>query len=217
PYPFGVFVEAQALVSAMANSPATVTVTPEVRNGNETIAEDFLYLLLKDIECPQDEGEADCDCNGKRRPSRLPDQADLIGSDEYTQDIGGSCINLSTPNRTLSEFNYQAIVRTFDPDVANYTLLKREEFVEAGIDPVNSLQISSALSALDFALKNQALKNGFPPGALNAASAQVDILRAQIEQALGGDKAAQAGAVTAAIKSVDFLILGLIPSLAESS
>src|SRR5262249_18975649 len=33
PYPFGVFVEAQALVSAMANSPATVTVTPEVRNG----------------------------------------------------------------------------------------------------------------------------------------------------------------------------------------
>ena len=33
----------------------------------------------------------------------------------------GTCVNLSNPNRTLSEFNYQAIVRTSDPDVANYT------------------------------------------------------------------------------------------------
>ena len=125
PYPFGVFEEAQALVSATPNSPAAVRVT-DVRNGNETIAEDFLYLLLKDIDCPQDEAEEDCECNGKKHPARLPDQADLIGSDEYTQDIGGSCINLSTPNRTLSEFNYQAIVRTSDPDVANYTLRKVE-------------------------------------------------------------------------------------------
>ena len=52
PYPFGVFDEAQALVSVTPNSPAAISVT-EVRNGNETIAEDFLYLLLKDIECPR--------------------------------------------------------------------------------------------------------------------------------------------------------------------
>jgi hypothetical protein len=209
-YPFGVFVEAQALVSAMPNSPANVRVMKEVRNGNESIAEDFLYLLLKDIECPQDEGEADCDCIGKRRPARLPDQADLIGSDEYTQDIGGSCINLSTPNRTLSEFNYQAIVRTSDPDVANYTLKKcPQEPKPAGLDPVRMLEISRALSTLESVLRNLTFQNALPTDVLSAALAQLVALRAHIEKAPNAD-------VAAAIKSVDLLISNLIPSPTQS-
>src|SRR5262249_9893641 len=101
PYPFGVFTEAQALVSLTPNSPAPIEVT-DVRNCNETLAEDFLYLLLKDVECQQVEPDEDCDCHGTKRTARLPDHADLIGSDEYTQDIGGACVNLTTPNRTLS-------------------------------------------------------------------------------------------------------------------
>jgi hypothetical protein len=205
PYPFGVFDEAQALVSVTPNSPATVKVT-----DNETISEDFLYLLIKDIEYPQDEGEADCDCNGKRRPARLPDQSDLIGSDEYTQDIGGSCINLSTPNRTLSEFNYQAIVRTSDPDVANYTFKKVEETKPAGLDPVHMLEISRALSTLESVLRNLTFQNALPPAVSSAELlAQIVALRAHIEKAPNAD-------VNAAIKSVDLLISDLIPSTARS-
>jgi hypothetical protein len=98
----------------------------------------------------------------------------LIGSDSYTQDIGGSCVNLSTPNRTLSEFNYQAIVRTKDPDVANYRLRKTKEFKPTGIEPTNLLEISRAVSALDAALRTQTLQGGLPAGALTAASAQID-------------------------------------------
>ena len=49
PYPFGLFDEAQAIVSVTPNTPVTVKVT-EPRNENETISEDFLYLLVKDID-----------------------------------------------------------------------------------------------------------------------------------------------------------------------
>src|SRR6185295_14170088 len=66
------------------------------------------------------------ECDSSTKAPRLPDYADLLGSDQYTQDIGGDCVNLSTPNRTLSEFNYQAIVRTSDPVVANYTLIRKD-------------------------------------------------------------------------------------------
>jgi hypothetical protein len=122
-YPFGTYVAAQAIVSLMPDAPAEIPV--DSTKVNESISDDFLYLLLKDADCtPSDKKEDDCDCHSPKKASRLPDHADLIGSDEYSQDIGGSCINLSTPNRTLSEHAYKAIVRTSDPDVANYTLNK---------------------------------------------------------------------------------------------
>lgn len=127
PYPFGNYVAAQAIVSLMPDKPVTISIHPE--NKNQTIADDFLYLMLKDADCNHPE-EEDCDCHSKKKASRLPEQSDLINSDEYTQDIGGSCINLSTPNRTLSEFNYKAIVRLSDPDVANYTLNRNDHDFE---------------------------------------------------------------------------------------
>lgn len=123
PYPFGVYVEAQAIVSLSPNKHVDILII--TNNGNnETISDDFLYLLVTDVDCPPPTIVDDCDCNTPGKTSRLPDYADLIESDEYTQDIGGSCVNLSKPNRTLSEFNYQAVVRTSDPSVANYTLKK---------------------------------------------------------------------------------------------
>jgi hypothetical protein len=205
PYPFGVFEAAQALVSAAPNDPAAVRVTA-VRNDNETIADDFLYLLLKGIDCGEEDETDDCDCNGKHHPARLPDQADLIGSDEYTQDIGGSCINLSTPNRTLSEFNYQAIVRTSDPDVANYTLVKVPDVKPAGIDPVRVFELGRAAAALDSGVRQLTLQGALPPAASTAAAAQIAPLRANIERGSNAD-------VTAAIKSVDALVATLISSL----
>lgn len=122
-YPYGAYVAAQALISLTPDSPADIPVDPSA--ADETIADDFLYLLVTDPVCdePSAQNKEDCDCSGSK-VGRLPTQEDLINSDEYMQDIGGACINLSTPNRTLSEYNYTAIVRTSDPDVANYTLTK---------------------------------------------------------------------------------------------
>ncbi|NBB10145.1 papain-like cysteine protease family protein [Pseudomonas sp. SLFW] len=123
-YPYGNYVAAQALISLTPNTPADIPVNPDT--PNETISDDFLYLLVTDPVCDpaDDQHKEDCDCSGSGKVSRLPTQEDLINSDEYMQDIGGGCINLSTPNRTLSEYNYTAIVRTSDPDVANYTLTR---------------------------------------------------------------------------------------------
>ncbi|WP_373055695.1 hypothetical protein [Zunongwangia sp. H14] len=126
-YPYGEYTEAQAMVSLMPNSPADLGIDPDA--GNESLSDDFIYLLLTDGDVVLPEGddeehEEECDCKAPVKAKRLPDQEDLIQSPEYTQDIGGSCLNLSTPNRTLREYSYNAIVRVSDPDVANYVLEK---------------------------------------------------------------------------------------------
>jgi len=127
-YPYGAFVEAQAIVSLLPNSPTSIGIKPN-SSSDETISDDFLYLLIdtQPIASNKDKNEENCDCETPRRAKRLPDQTDLIESDEYTQDVGGVCVNLTTPNRTLREYEYQAIVRTSDPDVANYTLEKSKD------------------------------------------------------------------------------------------
>jgi hypothetical protein len=127
PYPFGDFVAAQAIVSLTPNSPADISADP-ARPGGTSISDNFLYLLIKDVvQLPaKQDGDDDCGCQPDKVP-RLPGHDELIQSDAYSQDLGGSCINLSTPHRTLREFSHHALVRTSDPDVANYTLRKRDD------------------------------------------------------------------------------------------
>ncbi|MBF9255160.1 N-acetylmuramoyl-L-alanine amidase [Pontibacter sp. 172403-2] len=128
PYPYGVYVAAQALVSLTPDTPADITLYTDDEHiaSRETIADDFLYLLIEGADCESkgEAGEEDCQCHESKKPNRLPSQQDLIRSDSYTQDIGGSCINLSIPNRTLNEYRHKAVVRTSDPDVSNYVLTK---------------------------------------------------------------------------------------------
>ncbi|NJO17477.1 MAG: hypothetical protein HC877_17550 [Thioploca sp.] len=126
PYPYGTYEKAQAITSLTPDSPADILVNPDNQN-DQTISDDFLYLLIKDADCVATEREEGCNRGSSKKASRLPDHADLVGSDEYSQDIGGSCINLSTPNRTLDERNYKAIVRISDPDAVNYTLNKLDD------------------------------------------------------------------------------------------
>jgi hypothetical protein len=105
PYPYGSYLEAQALVSLAPNEPVSLSIVST--DGNETISDDFLYLLLQNPTCVSPPaGSEVCHCSPDAEAGRLPDYADLIGSDVYSQDIGGSCVNLSKPNRTISEFNY---------------------------------------------------------------------------------------------------------------
>lgn len=140
-YPYGVYTNARITVDLMPDAPAILDIVAR-ENPEETIADDFIYLLLREgdvAEPPRAPDQAhshsdDCGCDtgsAQLQAKRLPDQADLINSDEYTQDIGGGCINLSRPNRSLREYNYSAIVRTSDPLVANYEL-EREVDEETG-------------------------------------------------------------------------------------
>jgi hypothetical protein len=116
PYPSGRFFAAQAITSL---DPKSITPLGVAEN---TISTNFFYILLQEAE-DSPVKQDDCKCEQKLDPTaRLPSQEDLVRSDQFTQDIGGTCLNLNTPNRTLKEYNYQALVRTSDPDVANYSL-----------------------------------------------------------------------------------------------
>jgi hypothetical protein len=115
-YPSGSLFAAQAITSLDTKSITSISVTEGAVSTN------FIFILL---QAPEDDPvkKDDCKCEQKPEPTaRLPSQEDLVQSDKFTQDIGGTCLNLNTPNRTLKEFNYQALVRTSDPDVANYSL-----------------------------------------------------------------------------------------------
>lgn len=136
PYPVGTYEVAQALVSLAPDSPVDVGTLPPgtQQNPMNTIVQDFLYILVENAVCNDEEQlDEDCDCHATTgKTPRLPDQKDLIGSDKFSQDLGGgTCLNLTTPNRTLHEQTYFAIVRTSDPDVANYVLQKQTASPEA--------------------------------------------------------------------------------------
>lgn len=135
-YPKGKFIAAQALVSVSPNSTVDLDIV-ESGVADETISDSFLYLLLNSETLPDD---TTCKSGSV---SRLPDNADLIDSDEYSQDLGGRCVNVTTPNRTLREYSYNAIVRVSDPDVANYTLTRTPK----GDTPYGSLLGYAAIAA----------------------------------------------------------------------
>lgn len=110
-FPAGERDEVTVLVSAAPDSSVTLE-----RDSNGRVLDDFVFLLVgtDDLEAEQGGG-----------PARLPDQAELVRSGEYRQDLGGGCVNVTTPNRSLREYRFNAIVRTSDPDVASY-ILKRD-------------------------------------------------------------------------------------------
>ncbi|KAK6527387.1 hypothetical protein TWF281_010567 [Arthrobotrys megalospora] len=137
PYPYGKYVAAQALTSL---EPTTITAL-KIDDANSAIDEaisiDFIYILLQKTSDSNDLKKEECGCNPTTTAGRLPSQDDLIHSDQYTQDVGGACMNLSVPNRTLREFTYTAVVRNSDPDVANYTLTSLESIDEHGVRNVS--------------------------------------------------------------------------------
>ena len=143
PFPYGEYEAARVFTSLTPASPVDIPVHTDDAHVSihETIADDFLYLLLRDVTCEKhdDEEDENCDCHDLDKANRLPSQADLIQSDSYTQDIGGSCVNLSVPNRTLNEYRHKAVVRTSDPDVANYVLTRdsKDNFIlEGGLSKI---------------------------------------------------------------------------------
>jgi hypothetical protein len=104
PYPNGNFVAAFLKVTISDELP------PIVLKDNKFPT--FAYGGFETIDLEMIE-----DCSCKDNTPRLPDEEDFALSSTYSQDIGGSCTNFTTPNRALEEFSYYSIVRLTDPTV----------------------------------------------------------------------------------------------------
>lgn len=75
-------------------------------------------------------GDTPCSCRKGENINRLPEYEDLINDDQYTQDIGGSCVNFTKPNRTLSESTFYAIVRTTEPKIIGLDLMEIDQYIK---------------------------------------------------------------------------------------
>jgi hypothetical protein len=81
----------------------------------------LLVIDLDEVSLPEDQ----CGCSAS--PPRAPDQGDLTGNPEaFSQDLGGGCVDLTMPNRTIEEFAYFQVVRTSEPRVTGVTLNARQ-------------------------------------------------------------------------------------------
>jgi hypothetical protein len=75
-------------------------------------------LLLSDLsEIDREDG---CACN--ESVPLLPDNDDLVNSGAFSQDIGGTCVDFTVPNRTLEEFSFYHTVRTTEPEIRGFTI-----------------------------------------------------------------------------------------------
>ena len=65
PYPYGVYTKAQATVSLTPVSPADIPIRDV--GPNATIADDFLYLLITNPECPEPDKADECNCDAPKK------------------------------------------------------------------------------------------------------------------------------------------------------
>src|SRR5262245_1270636 len=184
-YPYGAYTQAQAVVSLAPQAPVAIAIV--ATEGRETLSQDFLYLWVTNPDCPPPSDDEDCDCSDPSKPNRLPDHADLSGSDAHAQATVAACVNRSKPYRTISEVRFKAIVRISDPDVASYTLSR----VEAGLDDIDPAMVPALASrahaftsALDAsqsstALLLESLQTIAQPG-LNAAAPHANAVVAAV-------------------------------------
>ena len=56
----------------------------------------------------------------------LPDQVDLVHSSSFNQDVGGTCVDFTVPDRTLEEFSFYHTVRTTEPEIRGLTISSKE-------------------------------------------------------------------------------------------
>ncbi|XXF75338.1 hypothetical protein P2318_19950 [Myxococcaceae bacterium GXIMD 01537] len=112
---------AHAVVSSRPDAPSPVLLDA----GGHFPA--FALLVIESSTSSDEGSEEDDDCACHDPTPRLPGTEELVsGESSYSQDIGGSCVNFTVPNRTLEEFSHYAIVRTTDP---------RGQLVPIGEDP----------------------------------------------------------------------------------
>ncbi len=94
---------------------------------------EFIFIVLDNLldDTHTDTNTDDCDCHKKgSNVDRLAEYADLINDDQYTQDIGGSCVNFTKPNRTLSESVFYSVVRTTEPEIVGLDLMMVDDYLK---------------------------------------------------------------------------------------
>lgn len=108
-----------------------------------------------DIAAPDaNEGKDACDCEAEA-PPRAPDHEDLVGVDGvYASDRGGGCVKLTTPNRTIEEYNFTMLVRTTDPVLWGVKPRPRSPLSQGALDLI--AKIAFGASSIDAALKAKA-------------------------------------------------------------
>lgn len=82
-----------------------------------------VVVVLDQLPAPPPKREAgdDCDCEAPA-PPRGPDALDLARSPAFAADLGGGCVELTVPNRTLEEVSFHAVVRTTQPEIKGLTI-----------------------------------------------------------------------------------------------
>lgn len=118
-----IYVDTEPYTVSVAGSTKTVYRLPE-----------FVFIvldnLLDDVPPVADEKD-DCGCHKTGgNVDRLAEYADLINDDQYTQDIGGSCVNFTKPNRTLSESVFYSVVRTTEPEIVGLDLMMVDDYLK---------------------------------------------------------------------------------------
>lgn len=109
-FPRGKYSEAFAIISTAPDERVSIAL-----EADGTFPK-FVFLILETLDRYTDQAaHDDCACKGEQHIPRLPDAEDLVANSSYTQDIGGSCNDFTTPNRALEEFPFYKVVRTSDP------------------------------------------------------------------------------------------------------
>ncbi|QEA39673.1 hypothetical protein FGL86_11730 [Pistricoccus aurantiacus] len=83
-------------------------------------------------------------CKCTESPPRAPDPEDLTSNPEaFSQDLGGGCVDLTVPNRTLEEYAYYFVVRTSEPSIKGVTLGKRRKLPRDLLTDLLGVSLSS--------------------------------------------------------------------------
>lgn len=88
----------------------------------------LLVLSISDLDLKDE----DCGCHGSNPP--IGDSTEIaLNPETYAQDLGGGCVNFTTPDRTVEEHLFYTAVRTTDQGIKGLTFNSRNisEVVEA--------------------------------------------------------------------------------------
>ena len=97
-------------------------------------------ILLATRVSPGDTNSCACD----ETPPRAPDAGDLTRNPEaFSQDLGGGCVELTVPNRTLEEYAYYFVVRTSQPSIKGVTLGRRRKLPSGLLTDLLGVSLSS--------------------------------------------------------------------------
>ncbi|MFI0446842.1 hypothetical protein [Actinomadura sp. 6N118] len=106
--------------------------------------------------------EADCGCEAV--PPLGAEPADVaLNSGAYSQDLGGTCQDLTTPNRVVEEFAYHLVVRTTDPQIRGTTIAPRAVIPARVLEDLKRIVLAGS-DAHGLTLPRAALGNGHATG-----------------------------------------------------